>query len=277
MGKFFKICFLFTLLISLSSCGQVQVSKVVNEQAESSQIEPEATQDLTAETQTIASPEIIPEPKPEKPLPATFDIDVAFASQAPFANWGLPYQEACEEASLIMVRKYFAKEPLDKKIMDNEIKKVVDWQLEELGYYTDTTLDEIAYVATEYYDLDVEISEDVSIENIKRQIFDGYLVVAPASGRDLDNPNFIAPGPIFHMLVIRGYDRNEFITNDPGTRKGLKFKYKYKNLIDSIHDLMVEDGIVFRPYEQKNVSDSVKLKKMRAGPKRMLIVKGLNN
>ncbi|MCR4279964.1 MAG: hypothetical protein NUV82_00890, partial [Candidatus Komeilibacteria bacterium] len=36
-------------------------------------------------------------------LPAEYNLDVPFMSQAPHANWDLPYQEACEEASLIMV------------------------------------------------------------------------------------------------------------------------------------------------------------------------------
>jgi hypothetical protein len=38
--------------------------------------------------------------------------------------------------------------------------------------------------------------------------------------------------------VIRGYDETEgeFITNDPGTRMGNGYRYKYEKLIAAVHD-----------------------------------------
>ena len=38
------------------------------------------------------------------------------------------------------------------------------------------------------------------------------------------------------MLVIKGYDEQNFITHDVGTKKGENFKYRYDVLIDNIHD-----------------------------------------
>jgi len=267
-----KLLIALLLLLFLTSCGKEAVDVVIEDQSAESvatqEVELSVSEQEQATIEEVIEPEI-------KEIPATFNHDVAFASQAPFANWDLPYQEACEEASLIMAYKYFANEKLDKQVMDNEIKKLVDWQNETFGYYTDTNLEEVKHIAEEYFNLDVQISEKVEVDFIKQMISNGYLIIIPASGRDLDNPNFTSPGPIFHMLVIRGYDRNEFITNDPGTRKGLKFKYKYRNLIDSIHDLITENGEQFRPYELKNMADSVKLEKMRSGPKKILIIKGL--
>jgi hypothetical protein len=66
----------------------------------------------------------------------------------------------------------------------------------------------------------------------------GKLVIIPAAGRLLGNPNFSGQGPIYHMLVVRGFDNKtgEFITNDPGTRKGEGYRYKYSVLINAIHD-----------------------------------------
>lgn len=46
-----------------------------------------------------------PEPEPEN-LPASKLLDVPFASQAPYEDWHLPYKEACEETSIIMVQYY---------------------------------------------------------------------------------------------------------------------------------------------------------------------------
>jgi len=52
----------------------------------------------------------------------------------------------------------------------------------------------------------------------------------------LGNPYFRTPGPIYHMLVVKGYDEDEFITNDVGTKRGDGFRYKYDRLISAIHD-----------------------------------------
>lgn len=52
----------------------------------------------------------------------------------------------------------------------------------------------------------------------------------------LGNPYFTPPGPIYHMLVIKGYNLTEFITNDPGTRRGADYVYSYQTLMKAIHD-----------------------------------------
>jgi hypothetical protein len=35
------------------------------------------------------------------------------------------------------------------------------------------------------------------------------------------------------MLVIKGWDSNGFITNDPGTRKGRNYPYTYETLYNA--------------------------------------------
>ena len=39
-------------------------------------------------------------------LPASLLLEVPFTSQAPFGNWDEPYQEACEEAVMLMLMHY---------------------------------------------------------------------------------------------------------------------------------------------------------------------------
>lgn len=169
-------------------------------------------------------------------LPESFDLKPAFASQAPFGNWGLPYQEACEEASMIIVAKYFKRENLNKQIMDEEIKKLVDWEKKNLGYYEHTTIEEVKNILEDYFNLKAEVSNEVEVERIKHELFKGNLIIVPCSGRDLPNPYFKQPGPVYHMLVIRGWKKDKFITNDPGTKNGEGFAYKYEDLIKAIHN-----------------------------------------
>ncbi|MBI5076945.1 C39 family peptidase [Candidatus Falkowbacteria bacterium] len=200
------------------------------------------------------------------------NLNVPFASQAPFGDWGLPYQEACEEAALIMANFYFRGQALSKEIMDSEIKRLVDFEKQEFGLYSDTTLEEMRQIAVKYFGLKAEISDNVSVDNIKQQVMAGNLVLAPTAGRELANPYFKQPGPLYHFLVIRGYDEKYFITNDAGTRRGEEYKYKYKIVINAIHDLALKtDGAFFRPFEE-NVSDDEKEAMMLKGEKKILIV-----
>jgi uncharacterized protein YlaN (UPF0358 family) len=171
-------------------------------------------------------------------FPEDFELPVTFVSQAPMADWDLPYQEACEEASMIMVAKYFKQQNLTPEIMDDEIKKIVKWQQDYFGYYQHTTAQEVVETLEKYFNLSAELDFNINVENIKQQLYQGKLIIIPSSGRDLSNPYFSGEGPIYHMLVIRGWDEDEFITNDPGTRRGAGFKYQYQNLISSVHNVL---------------------------------------
>jgi hypothetical protein len=55
-------------------------------------------------------------------------------------------------------------------------------------------------------------------------------VIFSANGQKLGNPNYKQPGPIHHMLLLRGYNESNFITNDSGTKKGLNYPYDYETL-----------------------------------------------
>ncbi len=177
-------------------------------------------------------------PAPTPPsLPSQALLDVPFMVQAPFANWDALHQETCEEASLMMVRYFRAKELFGSlQDIDNELKALVAWETGR-GYSYDVTLKELSRIGQDYYSMTSgRVILNPSIEDIQTELAAGRPVIVPAAGRLLDNPNFTAGGPPYHMLVIRGYDADGFITNDPGTRRGEKFRYSYANLMESMHD-----------------------------------------
>ena len=194
-------------------------------------------------------------PAPAEPeAPKVLNYPVLFASQAPFANWDALHEEACEEAAMIMAVKYFKKEPLSAHIMEQGILNLVKWE-EENGYRVDLTAAEASTILEKYFDQKSELTYDVSAEKIKQELLKGNLILAPAAGRQLGNPNFKGQGPIYHMLVIRGYDETtgEFITNDPGTRKGEGYRYKYQILLAAVHDWdheLGQDGMTDEEMEQ---------------------------
>ncbi len=191
--------------------------------------------DKTGQIET-PSPSIESENESETKLPDKALIKVPFLVQAPSANWDALHEEACEEASLIMVRHFLEGTDVTFEAGEKEILDLVDFQ-EKNGYGASITLKALAEIAEKYYGLSrARTEENVSIEKIKSELADNRPVIIPAAGKILPNPNFRNGGPNYHMLVVIGYDKDEFITNDPGTRKGQYFRYKHNDLYQAIHD-----------------------------------------
>jgi hypothetical protein len=166
------------------------------------------------------------------------NLAVPFSSQAPFSDWSEPYQNACEETASLMVAKYYQKATLTPAIAKQEILDLVAWENKTFGYYEDTTAQETARILKEYYNFKrVELIYDFGLADLKAEVLAGRPVIIPASGQMLGNPNFKQPGPIYHMLVVKGVTKTgDFITNDNGTRKGHDYIYKADVLYKAIHD-----------------------------------------
>lgn len=171
-------------------------------------------------------------------------LNVPFADQAPHKNWNEPYQEACEEASIIMANRFVNNDQtmdLKKDFIDQEILKMVTWQEKNMGGHYDLGVEETLNLFQKFYNYQGgKIVSIDSIDDIKRILSNKNIIIAPTYGRALNNPNFTAPGPVYHMLVIKGFDKINFITNDPGVWQGKNFTYSYQNLFDAICDLPKE-------------------------------------
>ncbi len=193
----------------------------------------------------IITPEILEEKKeiPEKVL-----LPVDFTSQAPYRNWDYPWQEFCEEAAVLIAMRYFDGRGIDGKDDANQaLHEIMKWEEENLGFYKDTTASTTMKIITDFYEYKkVELSFDTTLKKIKQELAAGNLIIIPAVGRNLENPYFTPPGPIYHNLVLVGYDDEQeiFYTNDPGIMSGDKFKYSYQNIIDSVADWSYELGTI---------------------------------
>lgn len=163
-----------------------------------------------------------------------------FISQAPFGDWRSPYQDFCEEASIVMAAHFLWSLPITREIADAEMRIIQRY--EELmfgGRSKDTSVDEALFVLQTLYGMKNVTTKIIRSSNdIKQELAAGRMVIAPAAGRLLKNPYFVPPGPLYHMLVIRGFDdeKNTFITNDPGTRRGNGLEYPQARLFDAIRD-----------------------------------------
>lgn len=187
---------------------------------------PEEDESMTTETESAAA---------ETPQ---LNLAVPFMVQAPYADWDDLHNEACEEASAIMLKAYYDnEEEITIKEAEERILALTDWEEEAFGYHLDTTTEEVARVLREYFDLPrAQAVTITSIDDIKASITAGHPVIVPAYGRALGNPNFRGEGPLYHMLVIKGYTDTRFITNDPGTKRGADFVYDFDTIWNALHD-----------------------------------------
>lgn len=173
----------------------------------------------------------------DSPIKKSVNLKIPFTPQAPFAKWDKLHNEACEEASVLMAIYFLQNKKLDKYIADNQILKMVHWENDNFGGHYDLSVAKTAELVKKYFSFEkVSAKYDITINDIKKELSLGRVVVVPAAGRYLKNPYFKQPGPYYHMLVIRGYDNKGFITNDPGTKRGQNFRYTYQNLFNAIHD-----------------------------------------
>ncbi len=165
---------------------------------------------------------------------------VPFVVQAPHAQWDdARYQDACEEASMIMVNGWAKNDRhISKNAAEKMLEDIFTKEKEYFGDVIDTSVADTARFFAEYYGHDAHVRENVTMEDLYHILASGHVIIAPTNGKMLGNPHFTNGGPERHMLVIIGYnkDNREFITNDPGTRVGRGYKYKDTTLYNAIRD-----------------------------------------
>ncbi|HYV33310.1 MAG TPA: C39 family peptidase [Candidatus Limnocylindria bacterium] len=177
---------------------------------------------------------------PPAPKPTSINLPIPFTSQAPTANWDQLHNEACEEASAIMANAYLTGDKdvvIPAKNVEAQIASLTQWQDKSFGYHLDTTAEETAEMISGYYGLKATIVEDYTLQNIKDALNNHSVVILPVNGRLIGNPNYKQPGPIYHMLVVRGYTSADgLITNDSGTRLGQNYPYTFNTLYNAAAD-----------------------------------------
>ena len=173
-------------------------------------------------------------------VPQSILLDVPFTSQAPFAQWSdVVYQNACEEASIVMVMRWAKGKSLTKEEATKEIVAIADFEQKMYGHFHDRSASDTAQLIIDYYGyLNIEFQSDIDTDDIKIELAKGNAVIVPVNGQKLNNPFYTPLGPIEHMIVVIGYDSEtkEFITNDPGTRRGGQFRYSEDVLDAALRD-----------------------------------------
>lgn len=235
MSKFYKYLYITITLIFIAGVFFLSKKSAETPVMEKTEISQNTEADNNLKKEETKAPE--KNIADEKSIPDKILISVPFTTQAPFANWDALHEEACEEASLIMLKYYLDKKPLTPEIAENEIQRMAAFEIKNYGDYKDSDAGEIVKLAEDFYGIrNLKTVYDFQKNDLKEYLSKGVPIIAPAAGRLLGNPNFTAPGPLYHNLVLVGYKGNTIITNDPGTRKGRGYAYDIDVLYNAIHD-----------------------------------------
>jgi hypothetical protein len=170
----------------------------------------------------------------------TQNIPVPFTTQAPYSNWNQPWQDFCEEAVILMIDSYYTGGKLDKPTASKELLQINKIKENHLGKSLDEDANKIISLVNNFLSWETKLVKNPTLEQIKKEIDMGRPIIAPVHGRYLYNPYFRNGGPDYHAVVISGYDeeKQEFITQEPGTRYGFNFRYKYDTLLNALHDFL---------------------------------------
>ncbi len=133
-----------------------------------------------------------------------------------------------------MVANYFAGftkkgglNVITPEYFESEFNKLTAWEDNNLNNHLSITTEQTARMIESVYGLNTEIVP-YNVEVLKKSLLgQDHLIILPANGQLLNNPHYKSPGPIYHMLVITGYNPTQIITNDPGTKFGSNYIFPH--------------------------------------------------
>ncbi|MFA5076726.1 MAG: C39 family peptidase [Patescibacteria group bacterium] len=177
-------------------------------------------------------------------MPETVYLAVPYINETLDSAWTGPWKNACEEAVITMVEKYYLG---DKTVTKEEAREFMqmlfDKQDELWGTNFNADAARMAQLIDDYTSYGAKVVDDPTLESIKVELQNNQPIIALHYGFDLKNSNIpfmpLPRGTSYHTTVIIGYDdkTKEFITNDPGdTVNGPNHRYDYDLFLNSLHD-----------------------------------------
>lgn len=162
-------------------------------------------------------------------LPKKYELYwVPFFSQAPDGNRNEPYQNACEEASIVLAYYYIKGLNPSKSQYRKDLLNLMVWEQENLWHHKDTTIQEFLILIKKYLSIQSSyILNNPSVNDIKKLIFEWKIIVAPFRGKMIGNPHYALGWPDYHVMVINWYTADKFITQDVGT---IRWKDRYYDI-----------------------------------------------
>lgn len=174
---------------------------------------------------------------PSKIVPTAINLQAGFYAQAPGGNWDYPWQEACEEASILLIANEYFNHQWSAEQFNQQILSMVDWENKTFGDYKHTTMEQTNQIIHDLLKLKTKVHENPDVNTIKNILAAGHFIVLPLAGKELHNPYFSNGGPVYHVVVAKGYTQdNQIITHDVGTKRGENYVYSWSIIDAALHD-----------------------------------------
>jgi hypothetical protein len=163
-----------------------------------------------------------------KNIPQVLLLQVPFSTQAPNDNWSR--NEDCEETSVTMANAFLTgstEEMLPGAAAQQAIDNLKKWEVLNLGYNANTGADATAQMAQGAFGLKVNQLKNFTENDLKTALTNNHPVLLPINAKLLGNTQYKNGGPLYHMIVLRGFKGDTFIVNDPGTDSGNSNTYLF--------------------------------------------------
>lgn len=167
---------------------------------------------------------------------------VPYINEAPDGNWTGPWKNACEEAAIVMVERFYAgQKEVGVEDAKSALRRLFAVQDARWGGNANSDAARTAEIIKSLALFKAKVVTKPTLEDIKKELAAKRPVITLHKGFDLGNKNipFLPTGSSYHSLVLIGYDdtTQEFITNDDGDEKaGKGRRYKYTVVMNSMHD-----------------------------------------
>jgi len=192
---------------------------------------------------------------------------ISFTPQAPYGNWSQPWQDACEESSIVMVDAFYNNKQLTTEAARQAIKLTLEIKEKAYGASLDEDAEKIVSIINNFFNWEARVVNNPSLDELKGELDAGRPIIFPTNGQWLNNPNFLNNGPDYHVLVLSGYDdtKKVFYSQDPGTKHGRNYEYSFSTIQKAIHDWvpghMWDENDVYRKvvFTQKDLSASAEI------------------
>jgi len=172
-----------------------------------------------------------------KPIPGSVILAVPFSSQAPTGDWSR--NEDCEETSVTMANAFLTGTTEDKlpaASAQNAIDNLKKWEQINLGYNKNTGVDATRQMAVGAFNLKITPIQNFTENDLKIALAKNEPILLPINAKLLPSTQYINGGPLYHMILVRGYKGGTFIVNDPGTDAGDGNEYSFDVLQNASAD-----------------------------------------
>lgn len=181
-------------------------------------------------------------PKVSAQTAETVKLPVPYTSEIPNGSWVKPWNNACEEASIVVVSDYyFGYKSITKKIAIENMAPLFKIEDKIFGGNANTDAAQTAKLINEYTDASAVIKNNPTLEEIKDELRNNRPVISFHYAKDLKNPNhrWRAGGSYYHVMAIVGFDDNtqDFLVHDSGDPiSGAYYRYSYNTIMNTLHD-----------------------------------------